>query len=165
MTEIGGDDDFTVVRPNDANALTSATVSLMTVTVENLKRTLEDVQNYRKRNFVIFSIVGVVIIALLSFVVVVAVQNRSVTAEVKRNADSIAQCTTPGTECFNKTQEQLNQRIAFGIQDTLKHNGISVDFLVTCLDPNSHSLCAQQFDAKLAKIVHDAVIAAQKGTP
>ncbi len=134
--------------------LSSAVTQLIESTADAMKQTLVDQrardETRRRRSSLTLSGLGIAILAMLVFVTIVAVGNHRV-------GNRIVACTTPGTPCFNDTQEQLNQRIAFRIQDAISRNQETLDFMLGCVDPQSTTLCAKQRDERLAKIIHDAI--------
>ncbi len=137
--------------------LTSAVIDLIGRTASGIEDSIQSLQAKRRRDAFIFSALAAVALAALAFVSFVAVQNNKLSKEVRSNSSQIAACTTPGQACFNNTQEQLNEKIAFNIQDTLNHNKEVADLIRDCIDPQSNSTCSRQYYAKIMVIVQDAV--------
>ncbi len=145
--------------------LTVSVTDLIKSTAVSLEVSISNIQAQRKRSaYILFGLGGVVIL-LLMFVFIVAVQNNKVGNDVRRNSGQIVDCTSPGGGCFSRVQTQLNEKIAFQIQDEISHNTEVLNLLLSCSDPSSQSLCAKQLNSKLAKLVHDAVTAALKEVP
>lgn len=125
--------------------LVAAAAELLETTAAKLERADRERATYRRRMSFVLTGCAVLIMALLTFVALVAKQNNEYGRQARDNAVRIAECTTPGTECFRSTQNAVQEQLVFKIQDALSHNQESIDFIVTCFDPRT--LCGKQLAA------------------